>query len=83
VTLGAVQHFTRNGTELALGFVPWEATPLPPGLASSVWVLIGRDGTFFAQPPVASRCRRPPSPRSLEPVTWTDDHASLWSVLRE
>jgi len=81
---GTVEHFLDQGMQLYMGYVPHPVgdEPLPPGMSESVWILITRDRGFLEQPAISSRCLRPPE-RSLQPVTWTDDHASLWSVLRD
>jgi len=84
VMTGTVEHFLDQGMQLYMGYVPHPVgdEPLPPGMSESVWILITRDRGFLEQPAISSRCLRPPE-RSLQPVTWTDDHASLWSVLRD
>jgi len=84
VTAGTVEHFLKQGTQLYLGYVPHPVgnEQLPPGINESVWILLTRDRGFLEQPAISSRCLRPPE-RSLQPVIWTDDHASLWSVLRD
>ena len=84
VMTGTVEHFLNQGTQLYLGYVPHPVgnEPLPPGINESVWILLTRDRGFLEQPAISSRCLRPPE-QSLQPVIWTDELASLWSVLRD
>ena len=83
VMAGTVDHFLDQGTQLYMGFVPHPVNdePLPPGVSGSVWILLTRNRGFLEQPAISRRCLRPPE-RSLRPVIWTDDHASLLQVLR-
>jgi len=83
VMAGTVEHFLERGTQLYMGFVPHPVgdEPLPPGVESSLWILLTRHRGFLEQPVISRRCLRPPE-RSLRPVVWTDDHASLLGVLR-
>ena len=84
VMAGTVEHFLQQGTQLYMGYVPHPVggEPLPTGENESVWILLTQDRGFLEQPAISSRCLQPPD-RSLQPVIWTDDHASLWSVLRD
>jgi len=83
VMAGTVDHFLEQGTQIYMGFVPHPVgdEPLPPGVSGSVWILLTRNRAFLEQPTISRRCLRPPE-RSLRPVIWTDDHASLLGVLR-
>jgi len=83
VMAGTVDHFLEEGTQLYMGYVPHPVgdEPLPAGVSSSLWILLTRNRGFLEQPAISRRCLRPPE-RSLRPVIWTDDHASVFAVLR-
>lgn len=51
------------------------------GELSSKWVLMTANSAFLEQPGVADRASAWSDPRR-SPITWTDDFASLWHVLR-
>jgi hypothetical protein len=50
------------------------------GESSSTWVLITANADFFLQPGMSQEVRWVGKGR--EPITWTDDFASLWHVLK-
>jgi hypothetical protein len=51
------------------------------GELSSKWVLITANSAFLEQPRIADRVAAWPDAKR-SPITWTDDFASLWHVLR-
>ena len=75
VARGLARHLGWKAALFASG--PNEET----GESTSRWVLITENSSFLQQPDVAARTSgwtdggRPP-------ITWTDDFASLWHVLR-
>ena len=50
------------------------------GESSSTWVLMTSNSDFFLQPGMSQEVRW--IGKGREPVTWTDDFASLWHVLK-
>ena len=51
------------------------------GELSSKWVLVTANSAFLEQPGIADRVSAWSDPKR-SPITWTDDFASLWHVLR-
>lgn len=87
VALGAAAQF-----QLGTAYIFWQkgtASLLadPSGntgewwLESSRWVLLSRDDTFLQSEPI-SQAATPIYPNAQPVLLWTDDHASLFSILR-
>ena len=77
VVFGAVEHL-----RMGMVYIPWGADPLPWGLCASQWILMTRSREFLFAPSINSRARRPASPSATTPISWTDDYASLFQIIR-
>jgi uncharacterized membrane protein YhaH (DUF805 family) len=52
------------------------------GVSHSTWMILTRNEEFRRQPDVAAAAESSPSTSSGPALTWTDDFASLWRVLK-
>lgn len=77
VTVGLARQF-------GMDFVIVEDAPKTEfyWLSSSVWCLLTRDRTIFSRWLPSDAAQRKALEDGYHPVVWTDDHASVWRVLR-
>lgn len=76
VILGASLNY-----RLAMTYIDWTEDPLPPWYQASKWILLSRNAEFLKWEPIRQAASLVP-PHSTDPLLWTDDYASLFSIVK-
>ena len=77
VLAGVAKHF-----RLLMMRIAWDDKTRPWWFSSSEWVVLSRNAPFVASEPMLSHATQMPLAYGDHPVLWTDDYASLFSVLK-
>ncbi|HTB81720.1 MAG TPA: fused MFS/spermidine synthase [Opitutaceae bacterium] len=77
VVTGDMEHLNMD-----MVYIHWTKDPMPFGFHSSGWLLMTHDRVFLESPAIFSHTQRPDSPLASETITWTDDHASVFRILK-
>ena len=68
--------------QLMLINIQWDQKDRPWWFSTSNWVLLSHNQSFMLSEPVMSRATLMPVEVGSNPLVWTDDYASLFSILR-
>jgi len=77
VIVGLAKHF-----RLLMVHIQWTQEPMPLWLASSNWLLLSHNRNFMTSEPILAHAHTMPLQNSVASILWTDDHASLFRILR-
>jgi hypothetical protein len=77
VIVGVAKRF-----QLMLISVAWDEKPRPWWFSSSNWVILSRNQRFMLSQPVMSHATIMASHYAQDAILWTDDYASLFSIIK-
>jgi hypothetical protein len=77
VLVGVARHFHQM-----LICLDWDDKCRPWWFSSSRWVVLSRNQSFMLSEPITSRATLMPKWYGENPTVWTDDYASLFSIVR-
>jgi hypothetical protein len=77
VLTGVAKHF-----RLMMMCLDWDDPCRPWWFSSSRWILLSRNQPFMLSQPLMSRATLIPRQYAQKPTVWTDDYASLFSIIR-
>jgi hypothetical protein len=77
VMVGIAKHF-----QLMMMSVVWDDKPRPWWFSSSEWVILSRNEPFMVSKPLMSRATVMATHYAQDAILWTDDYASLFSIIK-
>ena len=80
VNLYPVVEAAAQSLGLPMVCIDWHVRPMPAWDEPSRWILLSRDRQFLGSAPIRMAATGRP-PNTPHPVLWTDDYASLFSVI--
>jgi hypothetical protein len=74
--VGVAKHF-----QLMMMYIAWDEPSRPWWFSSSKWVILSRNQPFMLSQAMLSRAARMPERYADDAILWTDDYASLFSII--
>jgi hypothetical protein len=62
--------------------IAWDDKARPWWFSSSEWVILTHNEPFVASEPILSHATQMPIAYANDPIIWSDDYASLFSIIK-